>query len=86
MYEKELFFPFFSIDESEEEEGMSDGDGDENGQTEESEDNYDAKHVKFAEEQETYSKIKAARQDEMFPDEVSLFLLFLNCYRPLLTK
>jgi hypothetical protein len=51
---------------------MSDGEeGEENVQTEESEDNYDEKHVKFAEEQETYSKIKAARQDEMFPDEVN---------------
>ena len=53
---------------------MSDGEeGEENVQTEESEDNYDEKHVKFAEEQETYSKIKEARQDEMFPDEVNLF-------------
>jgi len=59
-----------SEDESDEEEEMSDGDGEESAQNEESGDNYDAKHVKFAEEQETYSKIKAARQDEMFPDEV----------------
>ena len=58
------------IDESDEEEEMSDGDGEESSQNEESGDNYDEKHVKFAEEQETYSKIKEARQDEMFPDEV----------------
>ena len=49
---------------------MSNGDADENGQADASEDNYDAKHVTFAEEQDAYSKIKAARQDEMFPDEV----------------
>merc|ERR1719266_1718163 len=55
----------------EEEDEMSDGEeGEENVQSEATEDNYDEKHVKFAEEQETYSKIKAARQDEMFPDEV----------------
>lgn len=33
-------------------------------------DNYDAKHVNFEEEKEAYSKIKAAKLDEMFPDEV----------------
>ena len=33
-------------------------------------DNYDEKHVNFQEEQDTYSKIKDARMDEMFPDEV----------------
>ena len=60
--------PFFS---EEEEDEMSEGEeGDENVQSEATEDNYDEKHVKFAEEQETYSKIKEARQDEMFPDEV----------------
>jgi pre-rRNA-processing protein TSR1 len=32
--------------------------------------NYDEKHVNFEEEKKTYSKIKAARMDEMFPDEV----------------
>ena len=55
---------------------MSDGEeGEENVQSEATEDNYDEKHVKFAEEQETYSKIKEARQDEMFPDEVIEFKL-----------
>ena len=33
-------------------------------------DNYDEKHVNFEEEKDTYSKYKAARMDEMFPDEV----------------
>ena len=49
---------------------MSNGDASEIVQTEESGDNYDTKHVTFAEEQDAYLKIKAARQDEMFPDEV----------------
>ena len=31
---------------------------------------YDTKHVTFADDQDAYAKIKAARQDEMFPDEV----------------
>ena len=62
---------FFS---EEEEDEMSDGEeGEENVQSEATEDNYDEKHVKFAEEQETYSKIKEARQEEMFPDEVIEF-------------
>ena len=33
-------------------------------------DNYDAKHVSFADEQNAYEKLKKARMDEMFPDEI----------------
>ena len=71
-----LFNKKCALFSEEEEEDMSDGEeGKENVQSEATEDNYDEKHVKFAEEQETYSKIKEARQDEMFPDEVIEFKL-----------
>jgi hypothetical protein len=75
LFNKKL--PFFFSEEEEDE--MSDGEeGEENVQSEATEDNYDEKHVKFAEEQETYSKIKEARQEEMFPDEVIEFLILLK--------
>ena len=61
-------------DESSEEEGEDIEDDDETmSQAETNEENtdaYDGKQVTFAEEQDAYNKIKAARQDEMFPDEV----------------
>jgi len=38
--------------------------------TNETSDNYDAKHVSFADEQNAYNKLRKARMDEMFPDEI----------------
>lgn len=53
-------------DEESEEEEMENKDMEE----EEEDNDYDTKHVQFVDEQDAYAKIKAARQDEMFPDEV----------------
>ena len=71
MEENESFAP---EDEESEEDDEEEDDMDEEDEmtinTDPEQDNYDEKHVNFEEEKDAYSKIKAARMDEMFPDEV----------------
>ena len=62
-------------DNDDDQDDMEDDDMDEEteeleSETNETNDNYDAKHVSFADEQNAYDKLRKARMDEMFPDEI----------------
>lgn len=59
-----------SMSDDEDEEQEQEDEEEVNTETDDEMTNYDEKHVNFAEETEIYAKMKEARADELFPDEV----------------